>query len=201
MVMAVLGHPFLAGGHDVARADEHFTAVRNLLRTYGVAIVMAGDTHDLEYYRESVQGASRGFVQHHWVNGGGGAYLSFGTALAWPDAPDTTEWAFYPSRDDVVEKIHRYTPWWKWPAWVWTRNFGAWPSSPEWLSAMFDYNVAPFFQSFVVVTVEPGARRVVIRPWGVHGPLTWSDLERSPSMMPPDASLDAAVEWVVPWIP
>jgi hypothetical protein len=134
---------------------------------------------------------------HHWVNGGGGAYLSFGSALAWPGRPDVATWAYYPNQSSVVEKIHTYTPWWKWPAWVWTRHFGAWPSSAEWLSAMFDYNVAPFFQSFVVVTVEPAARQITIRPWGVHGPLTWKDFDRSPSLVPPGAGADAMVEWVI----
>ena len=38
---------------------------------------MAGDTHDLEYYAEP-GGAGRP-ATHHFVNGGGGAYLSFGT--------------------------------------------------------------------------------------------------------------------------
>jgi hypothetical protein len=78
---------------------------------------------------------------------------------------------------------------------VWTQNFGAWPSSAEWLSAMFDYNVAPFFQSFVVVTVEPSTRRITIRPWGIRGPLTWGDFDRS---APADAPDDRIVEWVVP---
>ncbi len=55
---------------------------------------------------------------------------------------------------------------------------------------MFDYNVAPFFQSFVVVTVEPAARRIIIRPWGIHGPLTWSDFDRSTSVMPPGSTAD-----------
>ena len=36
----------------------------------------------------------------------------------------------------------------------------AWPFQTEYLSALFDYNVAPFFQSFVEVRVEPSARRV-----------------------------------------
>jgi hypothetical protein len=133
---------------------------------------------------------------HHWVNGGGGAYLSFGTALAWPAKADAQVWAHYPNQRDVVEKVDRYSPWWKYPAWVWTRQFGAWPSSAEWLSAMFDYNVAPFFQSFVVVTVDPAAHRVTLRPWGVHGPLTWKDLDRS-TPWAPGATPDAAVEWVV----
>jgi 3',5'-cyclic AMP phosphodiesterase CpdA len=198
LVMAVLGHPFFAGGHDVAVDDDEFMVVRQLLRDHAVRVVMAGDTHDLEYYQEPVEGQSGAFTAHHWVNGGGGAYLSFGTALAWPAEPATGAWAYYPSQNEVVEKIRVYTPWWKWPAWVWTRNFGAWPSSPEWLSAMFDYNVAPFFQSFVVVTVDPAGPSVTIRPWGIRGPLVWSDFDRSPQVMPPGAAADHPVEWVVP---
>jgi len=198
MVMAVLGHPFFAGGHDVAADDEGFTAVRTILRDYGVRVIMAGDTHDLEYYPEVVKGAGgEGTTVHHFVNGGGGAYLSFGTSLAWPAIPATPQWAYYPNRSDVVEKIVTETPWWKWPAWLWTRELGAWPSSPEWLSAMFDYNTAPFFQSFVVVTVDPAARTLTVRPWGIRGPLTWNDFERSPNVMPTDASLDRPVEWVI----
>ena len=53
MVMAVLGHPFFAGGHDVARDDDEFMALRALLREHDVRIVMAGDTHDLEYLPRS----------------------------------------------------------------------------------------------------------------------------------------------------
>jgi 3',5'-cyclic AMP phosphodiesterase CpdA len=196
LIMAVLGHPFFAGGHDVARDDQEFTVLRDLLRAHDVRIVMAGDTHDLEYYEEPLNGRSGPVTVHHWVNGGGGAYLSFGTSLAWPARPDLAGWAYYPNRRDVVEKIVVQTPWWKWPAWVWTRSFGAWPSSAEWLSAMFDYNVAPFFQSFVVVTVDPAARHVVIRPWGVHGPLTWSDFDRSEGPGAPPGP-DREVEWIV----
>ena len=196
MIMAVLGHPFFAGGHEVARGHDDFMAVRDLLRAYDVRSIMAGDTHDLEYYQEPVNGDGGGAV-HHWVNGGGGAYLSFGSALSWPAEPAVATWAYYPKRADVVTKIETYTPWWKWPAWVWTRTFGGWPSSPEWLSAMFDYNVAPFFQSFVVVTVDPTKREMAVRPWGIRGPLTWKDLDRSGHPLPPGATIDGAVEWVV----
>jgi len=197
MVMAVLGHPLFAGGHDVSAGDEHFMAVRSLLREYGVHVVMAGDTHDLEYYLEAVEGTAGVETVHHFVNGGGGAYLSFGTSLAWPAQPATERWAYYPNRRDVVGKIIAATPWWKWPAWMWTRDLGAWPSSPEWLSAMFDYNVAPFFQSFVVVTVDPVGRTLTVRPWGIQGPLKWQDLERSTQMMPQDASSDQPVAWTI----
>jgi len=198
MVMALLGHPFFAGGHDVSAGDEGFTAIRDLLGAHDVRIVMAGDTHDLEYYAEPVEGPEGPATVHHWVNGGGGAYLSFGTALSFPADPVTPDWAYYPGRADVVDKIQRFTPWWKWPAWVWTRDFDAWPSTAEWLSAMFDYNVAPFFQSFVVVTVDPAGRQVTIRPWGVHGPLTWGDLDRSSGIMPAGVLPGQPVEWVVP---
>jgi hypothetical protein len=98
-----------------------------------------------------------------------------------------------------VAKVSNSTPWWKRPAWLWTREFGAWPASAEWLSAMFDDNVAPFFQSFVVVSVDPAERRLTIRPWGVHGPLRWKDLQRSAEALPRGASPDHQVEWVVQW--
>jgi 3',5'-cyclic AMP phosphodiesterase CpdA len=201
LTMAIVGHPFYAGGVAQDAGHEAFAAIHQLLREHHVAVVMAGDTHDLEYYGEPQPGSRDGDrgavpdVVHHFVNGGGGAYLSFGTALAWPSRPATPEWAFYPTTADVSRKIESRTPFWKRPAWWWTRWTGAWPFSPEWLSAAFDYNVAPFFQSFVEVRVEPAARLLRIRPYGVHGRLRWRDLQASPgfSSRPPSEP----VEWVV----
>lgn len=199
--MAVLGHPFYAGGRYLADPLDGdptgFAAIHALLRKHGVAIVMAGDTHDLEYYAEQPTGGGR--TMHHWVNGGGGAYLSYGTALAWPQAPATATWAHYPSTRDVHAKINASTPWWGRPAWWWTRDLGAWPFSAEWLSALFDSNEAPFFQSFVEVRVEPSAGLVRVRPWGIYGPLRWADLDASPDLRPRGATDDTPVEWVVPW--
>jgi 3',5'-cyclic AMP phosphodiesterase CpdA len=153
--MAILGHPFYAGGHDLAAGDQAFERLKQLLLRHGVSIMMAGDTHDLEYYVEP--GASPAPATHYFVNGGGGAYLSFGTSLAWPERAATGDWAHYPNLADVTRKIQDRTPWWKRPAWWWTEQFSAWPFSAEWLSAAFDYNVAPFFQSFVEVRVERSA--------------------------------------------
>jgi hypothetical protein len=195
LTMAILGHPFYAGGHNLTRDHEAFTSLKRLLLDSGVTIVMAGDTHDLEYYAER---STAGAIVHHFVNGGGGAYLSFGTSLAWPAQAPTGEWAFYPNREVVNEKIEAQTPWWKRPAWWWTRQLGAWPFSAEWLSAVFDYNNAPFFQSFVEVRVEPSAGRIRIVPYGVHGPLRWSDLAKSPGVRPADATENATGEWVIP---
>jgi hypothetical protein len=45
--MAILGHPFYAGGHYQAEGDDEFVALHRRLREHGAAVVMAGDTHDL----------------------------------------------------------------------------------------------------------------------------------------------------------
>jgi len=193
--MAVIGHPFYAGGFDQTEGNDDFSRLRKLLVDEGVTIMMAGDTHDFEYYREPTTGAVP--QVHHFVNGGGGAYMSFGTALAWPARPATTDWAFYPGHDAVVRKIQERTPWWKRPAWWWTAKMGAWPFSPEWLSAALDYNVAPFFQSFVEVKVEPSRNRIRILPFGVHGQLRWRDLAHSPGVAPGSNDGDANAEWIV----
>jgi uncharacterized membrane protein HdeD (DUF308 family)/3',5'-cyclic AMP phosphodiesterase CpdA len=192
LIVAVLGHPFYAGGSDQRTGNEDFENLYDRLKASGVAVVMAGDTHDLEHYAEPAD--ATGYAMQHLVNGGGGAYLSFGSALAWPPEPALGAWAYFPSSASVVDKIETYTPWWKRPAWWWTRSFDAWPFSAEWLSAVFDYNTAPFFQSFVEVRVE--ADRLIVRPFGVHGRLRWRDFDRSasPAGRPP-SGLDDFVEW------
>jgi len=194
LTMAVVGHPFFAGGHDATEGDVQFAALKELLVRRGVTIAMAGDTHDLEYYANPAPPGSP--TIHYFVNGGGGAYLSFGTALAWPARAPTADWAHYPDREVVSAKIEARTPWWKRPAWWWTQHFNAWPFSAEWLSAAFDYNVAPFFQSFVEVRVERSANRVRVIPYGVHGRLAWRDVAASERLR--RAGDDALVEWVVP---
>jgi uncharacterized membrane protein HdeD (DUF308 family) len=196
LTMAVVGHPFYAGGHDMTQDNEEFARLKRLLLDRGVTIMMAGDTHDLEYYFDPPPPGLP--AVHYFVNGGGGAYLSFGTALAWPRDPPTAQWAFYPDREAVARKIQDQSPWWKRPAWWWTNHMGAWPFSPEWLSAAFDYNVAPFFQSFFEVRVEVSARRVRLLPYGVHGRLRWRDLAHSARLPPAGVSADEPVEWVVP---
>ena len=196
--MVILGHPLYAGGFYQAAGDADFTALHELMREHRVEIVMAGDTHDLELYVERYQAGGGEHVMHHVVNGGGGAYLSSGTALAWPASPALPQWAFHPSTEALTAKIDFHTPRWKWPFWVWTKHYGAWPFSVEWLSAAFDYNVALFFQSFVEVRVEPSTGRVRMLPWGVHGRLRWADLQASTGWRPAGHRPDDPVEVVVP---
>jgi uncharacterized membrane protein HdeD (DUF308 family) len=192
LTMAIVGHPFYAAGRYEA-ADESFAALHALLREHQVGIVMAGDTHDFEYYREP--GADGAL---HFVNGGGGAYLSIGTALDWPRVPAVTDYAFYPRTDAVTAKLSAETPWWKWPAWWWARRFGAWPFSVEALSGVFDFNRAPFFQSFVEVRVERRSNRVRLILHGVDGRLRWRDMQVGGATRPAAATEDDLVEFVVP---
>jgi uncharacterized membrane protein HdeD (DUF308 family) len=191
-IMAILGHPFYSSGRE-QQGDESFARVRELLRAHDVRVVMAGDTHDFEYYRHT-QGAG---TQHHFVNGGGGAYLSIGTALDWPEQAVFTDFAFYPRTDALSAKLNAETPAWKWPAWWWVRRFGAWPFSVEALSAVFDFNRAPYFQSFVEVRVERSRSRVVFAVVGVDGPLRWRDVQSGGQGRPDGVGDDDLVEFVV----
>jgi hypothetical protein len=65
----------------------------------------------------------------------------------------------------------------------------------EWLSAAFDVNVAPFYQSFVEVRVEQSSGRVRLRPYGVDGRLRWADLQTSPGLRPAGVAPEDPVEW------
>jgi hypothetical protein len=148
---------------------------------------MAGDTHDFEYYREIMDG---GRVMHHFVNGGGGAYLSIGTALDFPNPPATADWAFYPRTDRLRAKLDAETPVWKQPFWYWIKWLDAWPFSIEALSGIFDFNHAAFFLSFMEVRVERSKRQVVLVLNGIHGPLHWSDLQTGGAVVPSGAIAD-----------
>src|SRR5215467_6408550 len=203
--IAIVGHPRFPGGRDTAQADEadndsesakSFAALYRLLEDHDVRIAMAGDTHDFEYYaaRTSREGAMQ--VMHHFVNGGG-AYLSIGTALDFPKHPATPDWAFYPRTDQLRAKMDAEMPVWKQPFWYWIKWFNAWPINVETLSGLFDFNHAPFFQSFVEVRVERSRRRLVLALIGVQGPLHWRDLEIGGTVIPSGTGPEDPVEFVV----
>lgn len=195
-VMVVLGHPFYAIGEYQGNMNPDFKALHDLLREYKVPLVMAGDTHDLEYYKELPQGDNH--TMHHFVNGGGGAYLSIGAAMAPPDSRPTKDWAIYPSREPLIRKIDSLTSNLKYPAWMWLKKYNGYPFSAEWLSAAFDYNQAPYFQSFMEIKVEKSRHRVRLIPYGIHGQLLWKDLEYGGMVRPKSANENSAVEWILP---
>ena len=193
--MAILGHPLFACGQYRATDKPDFAAIHQLLRDHGVHVVMAGDTHDFEYYQEA---PTDGAVMHHFVNGGGGAFLTMGAQFADPATMPTSLWAFYPATAPLVAKNEANNPFWKKPMWWWMKELQAWPSAPEWVSAAFDYNVAPYFQSFAEIRVEPSRHRIRVLPWGVHGRLRWSDFQKSPGLVPSGVSDDTPAEWIIP---
>lgn len=193
-IMAVLGHPRFAGGHDTSVGDAKFSALYAQLEAAGVQVFMAGDTHDFEYY--GPQAAPGGRSAHHFVNGGGGAYLSMGGALAWPASPARASWAFYPRGDAIRAKLDAETPLWKQPFWRWVRGFGAWPLSVETLSGLFDFNSAPFFQSLVEVRVERSRQRIVLALHGANGPIRWREMQTASSPRG-SAKDDDPVEFIV----
>jgi uncharacterized membrane protein HdeD (DUF308 family) len=208
--MAIVGHPRIAGGRDipptaegldVSDSSDNFAALYRLLAKHNVRIAMAGDTHDFEYYREKIQRDGATQVMHHFVNGGGGAYLSIGTALDFAKPPAVGDWAFYPRTDRLRAKMDAEMPVWKQPFWYWIKWFKAWPFHIESLSGLFDFNHAPFFQSFMEVRVERSKRRVVLVLNGVHGPLQWGDLQTGGTIVPAGATLDDPVEFIVPMDP
>jgi hypothetical protein len=88
-------------------------------------------------------------------------------------------------------------PAWKQPIWLWVKTFRAWPISVETLSAIFDFNRAPFFQSFMEVRVERSRNRVVFALHGANGPLRWRDLEGSSAPASPSGPNDELAEYVI----
>lgn len=196
-VMAILGHPFYAIGEYQGNMNPEFKALHDLLRAYKVPLVMAGDTHDLEYYKELPQNGD-GHTMHHFVNGGGGAYLSMGAAMAPHNTRPTVDWANYPAHDPLVHKIDSLTPKWKYPAWIWTKKYNGYPFSAEWLSAAFDYNQSPYFQSFMEIRVEKSMNRIRLIPYGINGQLRWSDFEYGGKVKQENATGKDLAEWILP---
>jgi len=194
--MVIPGHPKYAGGMDTSIGDDAFSALYTTFENAGVDVVMAGDTHAFEYYVQYNNIAAGTRPVYHFVNGGGGAYLSIGGALGWPGVLPVETWAFYPGPDAVRAKLDAETPAWKQPVWAWIKRFGAWPVSTETLSGIFDFNHAPFYQSFIEVRVERSRKRVVFALQAANGPVRWRDLHTSfkgvAGMTP-----DAPVEFIV----
>ncbi|HEX4592197.1 MAG TPA: metallophosphoesterase, partial [Gemmataceae bacterium] len=222
-VMAILGHPLYAGGryqggHDEPFAGEWagqgdafefagnrlgsdsapFAAIHRLLREHHVEVVMAGDTHYFEHYRETYEAAGVTRTMYHFVNGGGGAYMSIGTPFDWPARPAVPDCAFYPRRDFLIEKLDRETPAWKKPLWWWEKHLSAWPLTAESMAAAFRYDRAPYLQSFVEVRVENSKAQVRLIPHGANGPLRWRDMETFGTVRPNGKTEEDPAEFIVP---
>jgi hypothetical protein len=221
--MVILGHPFYAGGRYQAGPDEPiagewvaddgaieiagyqlgdrpapFAAIHRLLREHEVEVVMAGDTHYFEYYQEPYESAGTPRAMHHFVNGGGGAYISIGTPLDWPHQPAVANCGFFPRKDFLIEKMDREMPAWKMPLWMWVKHLRAWPLTSEVVAGAFSYSRAPYLQSFVEVRVEGSKDQVRLIPHGANGPLRWRELETFGTVIPAGKTGDDPAEFSIP---
>jgi uncharacterized membrane protein HdeD (DUF308 family) len=222
-IMAILGHPLYAGGRYQGGSDEPdagewvaqqgtadiaghrlgaetapFAAIHRLLREHRAEIVMAGDTHYFEHYQEQYEAAGTTRTMYHFVNGGGGAYMSIGTPLDWPRQPAVADCAFYPRRDVLIDKLDRETPAWKRPLWTWVKHLRAWPLTAESMAGAFLYSRAPYLQSFVEVRVENSRDRVRLIPHAANGPLHWQELQTFGALVPTDNTREDTVEFIFP---
>jgi hypothetical protein len=118
--------------------------------------------------------------------------------MASHDTRPAVDWANYPARGPLEHKIDSLTPKWKYPGWVWAKKYKGYPFSAEWLSAAFDYNQAPYFQSFMEIKVEKSMNRIRLIPYGINGQLKWSDFEYGGNVKPKKASDTDMAEWVLP---
>ena len=83
------------------------------------------------------------------------------------------------------------------PLWLWVKHASAWPFSGYIMSAAFDHNNAPYFQSFVEIQVLNSKDEVRFLPHGANGRLRWRDLENFHALMPAGEAEDNPVEFVV----
>jgi len=193
----VLGHPFWVAGSDTTTDDPEFAAILETLKRHKVQIAMAGDTHDFEHYKMKYPSDNGEREMLHFVNGGGGAYLSIGTSVGYPvDHSVSPDYAYYPRGEEVEAKIKNESPLWKLPFLIWLQWFQGWPFGQEMVSGAFDFNRAPFFQSFVQINVERSQNRVRLLLYGVNGQLRWRDIHTTGNIKPPDKSDDDFVEFI-----
>lgn len=199
--LVVLGHPFFVAGANTTLHDAKFRQIYETMKRFSVDVVMAGDTHDFEFYNEKYLSQSTPKEMLHFVNGGGGAYLSIGTAIGFPDRPVVPDYAFYPRTDELKAKIVKEAPLWKLPFLVWLSRFNGYPFDQEMVSGAFDFNYAPFFQSFLEVSVERSQNRVRFLLYGVNGQLRWRDIQVGGQVKAPDKTDDDLVEFIAPLSP
>ena len=195
----ILGHPFYVAGKYQGAGDAAFEEIYRTLQRFKVDAVMAGDTHDFEFYKVPAPEDSK--EMFHFVNGGGGAYLSIGTAVGFPEKPDTENYAFYPRTDEINTKIRNEAPVWKYPFYWWMKWLHGYPFDSEMVSGAFDFNRAPFFQSFLEVSVERSQNRVRFLLYGVNGQLRWRDIQTNGTVKPADKTDDDFVEFIAPLTP
>ena len=82
IIAVVLSEPLYVNGAFADRTG--LRSIYELLRRYEVQVVMGGDTHNYQHYEvRSITSRMTTHVAHHFVNGGGGAYITAPVDLNW----------------------------------------------------------------------------------------------------------------------
>jgi hypothetical protein len=95
LIIVIAGMPLYVDAHFAGekqpqpevrgRISYGMREIYELLRRYNVDVVMGGDTHAYQRYQVRYTGEDgKAYTMHHFVNGGGGAYLSRPVDLTWP---------------------------------------------------------------------------------------------------------------------
>jgi hypothetical protein len=119
LIVVIVGVPLYVDAHFAGQRQPPASLVRGrisygmreiyeLLRRYKVDIVIGGDTHAYQRYEvRYVAEDGEPCVMHHFVNGGGGAYLSRPADFGWP-----IEWdgAHKLRREAVYQSLSRNSP-------------------------------------------------------------------------------------------
>ena len=186
IIMVLLSEPLYVDG--TFAAGKQLRELYALLQRFKVQVIMGGDTHAYQYYRVDYSQQNQTYTAHHFVNGGGGAYLSPPLDLRWdaalPLRPESLAWSFkdetygihdhvelldfYPSAEQLREKfavpdesgLRGYL-----------RQFETTLLQRGFTTAL-DHDRAPLLQSFVTCSLVPPPEGWLLRitPWFTTGP-------------------------------
>lgn len=188
IIAVVLSEPLYVNG-EFAPGDQQ-RSIYELLRRYETHVVMGGDTHSYQHYQvKYITKAGVSHTAHHFVNGGGGAYLSAPVDLNWhtPTGMTPLEQRFvyrdpdhgivdqvllktiFPSARELRAKFTGQTDGWALQRWLIGREPGL--LSRGFTNAL-DHDRSPLLQSFVTMSMaraQAGWRLRVV-PWFTKGP-------------------------------
>jgi hypothetical protein len=188
IIVVVLSEPLYVNG--AFAAGDQARSIYELLRRYETHVVMGGDTHSYQHYEvKYITHKGTSHRAHHFVNGGGGAYLSAPVDLNWhtPTGMTPLEQRFvyrdpdhdivdqvllktiFPSAKELRAKFTGQTEGWALRRWLVGREPGLLSRG---LTNALDHDRSPLLQSFVTLSMAHTAAgwRLRVVPWFTKGP-------------------------------
>ncbi|MBA3469778.1 MAG: metallophosphoesterase [Herpetosiphonaceae bacterium] len=188
IIAVVLSEPLYVNG--AFAAGDQARSIYELLRRYETHVVMGGDTHSYQHYQvKYLTHKGTPHTSHHFVNGGGGAYLSAPVDLNWrtPTGMTPLEQRFvyrdpeheivdqvllktiFPSAKELRAKFTGQAEGWALRRWLVGREPGLLSRG---LTNALDHDRSPLLQSFVTLSMArtPDGWRLRVVPWFTKGP-------------------------------